>query len=61
MKVKMQLIECGCCCCFHPVGFDGDCREDANRYADAEDFAERNGVSAFDIEVLPYDFFVDRS
>ena len=24
--------ECGCCGCYHPEGFYGDCRDDANRY-----------------------------
>lgn len=32
--------ECGICSCYHPADWDGDCRDDANRYADADDFDE---------------------
>lgn len=28
-----QFYRCGCCGCFHPVNWDGDCRDDANRFA----------------------------
>lgn len=28
----LDLVECGGCEQWHPAGFDGDCREDANRY-----------------------------
>lgn len=45
------LYECGICESLHPWDWDGDCRDDANRYADAEDYAGRSGVSAFDVEV----------
>lgn len=24
---------CGCCDCYHPINWDGDCRDDANRFA----------------------------
>lgn len=47
------LYECGICDCLHPWDWNGDCRDDANRYADAGDYAERNGVSEYDIDVLP--------
>lgn len=33
---------CGCCGAYHPKAFYGDCRDDANRYFDAEDYAIRN-------------------
>ncbi len=33
---------CGCCGAYHPIGFYGDCRDDDNRYFDAEDYAIRN-------------------
>lgn len=26
------FYECGCCGCYHPAAFIGDCRDDANRY-----------------------------
>ena len=27
-----EWIECGCCDCYHPPDFAGDCREDINRW-----------------------------
>ena len=41
---KHTIFECGCCSCFHLVTFYGDCRDDSNRYEDAEDYARRNGI-----------------
>ncbi len=38
----MQLEDCSICGHMHPVGFDGDCRDEANRYLFAyEDREER--------------------
>lgn len=31
---QYQVFECGGCCQYHPKGFDGDCRDDANRLTD---------------------------
>lgn len=47
MKV---IYRCGICECCHPWNWNGDCREDANRYADAEDFAARNRVPVSEVE-----------
>ena len=30
MKKKV-FFECGCCGCYHPDNFEGDCRDDSNR------------------------------
>lgn len=30
--------ECGICGCYHPADWDGDCRDDSNRFPDAECF-----------------------
>ena len=49
------LYECGICDCLHPWNFTGDCRDDANRYADAEDYAERNHLSVFAITVFSWE------
>lgn len=38
------IESCGQCGCWHPEGYTGDCRSDANRYSDYENYAERNGV-----------------
>ena len=29
---KEVFLECGCCGCYHPKSFIGDCRDDKNRY-----------------------------
>lgn len=31
-----QLAECGICGQYHPEGFQGDCRDDDNRYPHAD-------------------------
>lgn len=28
-----KYYECGICGCWHPLDWDGDCRDDANRFA----------------------------
>lgn len=40
----VTLYECGICSSLHPWDWDGDCREDANRYFDEQDYAERNNL-----------------
>lgn len=45
------LYDCEICGGIHPWEWDGDCREDDNRYADEADYAERNGIFEYDIEV----------
>lgn len=49
------LYECGICDCLHPWDFQGDCRDNNNRYADAEDYAERHNISEYDIDVLEWE------
>ncbi len=39
--------ECGCCGHFHPIGFTGDCRDDANRFT-AEQLTARYGEDGWD-------------
>lgn len=38
---RVVLLECGCCGQYHTLHWHGDCREDVNRFAGAEDFAKR--------------------
>lgn len=45
------LYECGICDCLHPWNWNGDCREDQHRYADASDYAERRSTPEHEIEV----------
>jgi hypothetical protein len=42
---KHYITHCGCCESFHPADYTGDCRSDANRYGDYEDYAERNNIA----------------
>lgn len=45
------LIACGGCGGWHLEDFEGDCREDSERYAGPEDFEERMGFEP--------DYYVD--
>ena len=45
------IYECGICGSFHPWDFDGDCRDDANRFAGVEDYAAKTGIPENEIEV----------
>lgn len=40
------FIECGCCGSYHRTDFDGDCREDAERFADIPE----GGIEVFEDE-----------
>ena len=40
---------------FHPWSFDGDCRDDDNRYSSPEEYAEENNLDPDDIEVRAID------
>jgi hypothetical protein len=40
LEVGEKLVECPICCCFHPQSFDGDCRDDDNRFPPPEDQAD---------------------
>lgn len=41
---RHTIFECGSCGGYHEVYFNDDCRDDAQRYAGVEDYAERNGL-----------------
>ena len=45
-----EFYECGCCGHLHPVEWNGDCRDDANRYT--WDQIEGMGVTHY--EEMPY-------
>ena len=51
MKSKHVLYECGICDAVHPWDWNGDCREDANRFGSPEEYAEHAGVDINDVEV----------
>jgi hypothetical protein len=39
---KPMFVECGCCCCYHPHAFHGDCRDNDNRF-DPDDLDAKYG------------------
>lgn len=43
------IYECGICGGLHKWDWNGDCREDTNRYAAAEDYMEREHVTEWDL------------
>ena len=49
------IYNCEICGAFHPWNFDGDCRDDANRFADPEQYAASVGVDVDSIEVRSMD------
>jgi hypothetical protein len=51
MPSDAALYECGICDCYHHWNFDGDCRDDNNRYASPEEYAVSVGVSVYEVEI----------
>ncbi len=45
METGYRLYDCGICDCLHPWNWRGDCRDDANRYMDEDDYIERSGLA----------------
>jgi hypothetical protein len=52
---RLVLYECGICDCLHPWNFNGDCRDDNNRFADANEYAKKIGRPEIDIRVRSMD------
>jgi hypothetical protein len=51
-----QYYECGICSCFHPIEWDADCRDDANRFAmDELDEKHKGEWSWVDMPGTKYD------
>ena len=44
---KPQFVECGCCDSLHPASFNGDCRDDDNRF-DVSMLDERYGLDGWE-------------
>lgn len=53
--MRYVIYECGICSCYHPWDFSGDCRDDSNRFGDPQEYAEKMGVSEFQVEVRMMD------
>jgi hypothetical protein len=49
------LYDCEICGGLHPWEWDGDCRDDANRYGAPEDYATKHKVSILEIQVRSMD------
>ena len=45
-----DIFECGSCGSWHRADFTGDCREDSERFAGPEDFEERTGEEAIEVD-----------
>lgn len=49
------LYDCGICGALHPWGWDGDCRDNGNRFNNIEAFANFIGVRESDVEVRSWE------
>lgn len=47
----VHVVECGCCGCWHRQEYDGDCRNDAERFGSPEDAATRLGKRVVEVEL----------
>ena len=54
-RLPPKVYECGICGGYHPWDWNGDCRDNANRFDSPESFAEKYGYSIHDIEVMSMD------
>lgn len=54
MATGTIIYKCSCGS-YHPWNFDGDCRDDDNRYSSPEQYAEENDLDPDDIEVRAID------
>lgn len=52
---ELTIYECGICSCYHRWSWNGDCREDKNRYNSPEEYAAQAGLRASDIEVMSWE------
>lgn len=44
LSAVISLQECGCCGCYHPDYFNGDCRDDNNRYPTDNPFDKKDNI-----------------
>ena len=51
--MTVRVYECGICECLHREQFDGDCRDDSERFDGHDDILERLHISDDDIEYVP--------
>src|SRR5262249_15125108 len=48
----MKIYECEICGSYHPWEWVGDCRDDANRIADPDEYARDRGIEPAQLEGL---------
>ncbi len=53
--MKQIIYECGICDCYHPWNWDGDCREDKNRFGSPSEYAEEQQIADTDVEVRSWE------
>lgn len=53
--MQHTIYECGICDCYHPWNFDGDCRDDRNRFNSPEAYAKHLGIDEDDLIVRSMD------
>lgn len=47
-----KYYECGICECLHPLQWDGDCRDDANRFA-MDELDKKHGPHGWECVPMP--------
>jgi len=52
MSVKPAFYDCGICECYHPAEWDGDCRDDENRFHPGQ-LDDKYGVFGWDEVPMP--------
>ena len=52
---KPEYYKCGCCECYHPANWEGDCREDVNRFA-MDELDTKHGAWGWDEVEMPVGF-----
>ena len=55
MSHPKVIYECGICGAYHPWDWTGDCRDDVNRLASLEEYAESQGFRLDQIDVRSMD------
>lgn len=50
-----RYYECGCCNCYHPADWHGDCRDDAARFAMDELDAQHTAYGWIEVEMSEVD------
>ena len=54
-RVDHTLYECDICGCYHRWLFNGDCRNDSERFESIDAFADELNITAWDVELMSMD------